>query len=338
MPAADHSRPIQILRFTALMVIFTALNYMGQALYHRAGGLTTVKPFSGVALALILIYGRKRLWPIMAAGLLGGIAAKLITATGIGDILFTPLVTCATLLSTYFLARLLIGKDPDFRAWRHLVIYIGIAAAVCAATAFLYTLAVDGDPGFPFFWTYWQAWFIPTALSYVIFTPVMVLLATTERKTLQRDAPKLLFSILLMGAVLASNFVPLRLSLLFAIPMALLIVTLVCGVEGAALGLLLTLVVLTSATALGHGPAGIAYLSLGYQLYFTQIFLSVLISVMLPVAAALPSACGCAAAWKSRWPGWSRSTRRCATASSAPMKWRIRPRPPTAPNPNSWPA
>jgi signal transduction histidine kinase len=288
MPAASSTsdRLLQVTRFAAMTALFVALNYMGSALYHRAGGLTTVKPYSGVALAMILIHDRKHLWQIVIAGTLGGMIAKLISTTQISDILLTPCVTSATLLATYYVARRLIGRDPDFRAWRQLVIFIGTAAAVCAVTAFLYTVDVDGT-AMPFFWTYWQAWFIPTALSYVIFTPVLVLIATAERKIFLQDAPRLALAMLLMGAVLACNFIPVRLSLLFAIPMGLLIVTLMCGIEGAALGLVLTLVVLTGTTALGHGPAAISYMSLGYQLYFTQIFLSVLISVMLPVAAAM---------------------------------------------------
>jgi signal transduction histidine kinase len=69
--------------------------------------------------------------------------------------------------------------------------------------------------------------------------------------------------------------------------MALLIVTLVAGLEGAALGLVLTQLILTGATALGYGASAISYLSLGYQLYFIQMFMAILIAVMLPVAAAI---------------------------------------------------
>ncbi len=47
-----------LLRLMALTLLFALLSYMGSALYHRAGGLTTVKPFGGIALALLLIYGR----------------------------------------------------------------------------------------------------------------------------------------------------------------------------------------------------------------------------------------------------------------------------------------
>jgi signal transduction histidine kinase len=275
----------RILTFTLLMVLFTPLNYMGSTVYELAGGLTTVKPYGGVALALVLILGERWLWQVLAAGTLGGIIAKLATPSTLSDTLLTPLVTSLTVLAVHLVTRQLVGRKPDFRAWRQLVGFIAIATLLSAASSFLFTLTMDMQR--PRFWIDWQAWFIPTALSYVIFTPVMMLLATAERRVLLNNWLRISACQLLMGAVLAINFVSIRLPMLFAIPMALLIVTLVSGLEGAALGLVLTEFVLTVAAAEGLGPSAIAYLSLGPQLYFIQIFIAVLIAVMLPVAAAI---------------------------------------------------
>jgi signal transduction histidine kinase len=276
----------QVLAFMLLTVLFAQLNYMGTAVYELAGGLTTVKPYGGVALALVLILGERWLWPVLAAGTLGGIAAKFAISATLDDTLITPTTTSLTLLAVHLVVRHMIGKQPDFRAWRQLVCFIAIAAVVGAASSSIYLMATE-DMASPRFWIDWQAWFIPTAVSYVIFTPVMVLLATADRRVLLNNWLRLSACLLLMGAVLAVNFVPIHLSLLFAVPMALLIVTLVSGLEGAALGLVLTEFVLTTAAAAGYGPSGINYLSLGSQLYFIQIFMAVLIGVMLPVAAAI---------------------------------------------------
>ena len=276
----------QALTFLLLTVLFTPLNYMGSAVYQLAGGLTTIKPYGGVALALVLIRGERWLWPVMAAGTLGGILAKFVFSVPLYDALLTPIVASLTLLAVHQVSRQLIGKQLDFRAWGQLVGFIAIAILLSAASATFFNLTV-ADVELPHFWIDWQAWFIPTALSYVIFTPMMVLLATAERRVLLGHWRALSACLLLMGAVLAINFFPVRLSLLFAIPMALLIVTLVTGLEGAALGLVLTEFVLTGAAAAGYGPAAIAYMSLGSQLYFIQVFVAVLISVMLPVAAAI---------------------------------------------------
>src|SRR4051812_18328832 len=125
----------KLVRFAALTLLFALLNYMGGALYLRAGYLTTVKPFVGVGLALILIYGRGWLWPVLIAGTLGGIGARLYLSHDLTDILVTPSVASVTLLATYLLCERMIGQIIDFRSWRHLVRFIAIATGVCAAAA-----------------------------------------------------------------------------------------------------------------------------------------------------------------------------------------------------------
>jgi hypothetical protein len=45
----------RLLSFAVLTALFLLLNYMGTALYARAENVTSIKPYGGVALALILI-------------------------------------------------------------------------------------------------------------------------------------------------------------------------------------------------------------------------------------------------------------------------------------------
>jgi hypothetical protein len=87
--------------------------------------------------------------------------------------------------------------------------------------------------------------------------------------------------------VLAFNFLPTPLPVFFLMPMALLVVTMVCGIEGVALGLLLMQLVLSVSVVLGYGPLAIAHLPLGYQLHFMQVFVGAMIVVTLPAAAAI---------------------------------------------------
>src|SRR5215471_2298046 len=161
----------QAAAFLLLTVQFTALNYMGTAVYELAGGLTTVKPYGGVALALVLILGER--W----------LVAKLASSASLGEALATPIVTSATLLVVHLVTRQLIGSKPDFRAWRQLVGFIAVAALISAGSAFSFVLIMEGVNA-PRFWIDLQAWLIPTALSYVIFTPVMMLLATADHRVL----------------------------------------------------------------------------------------------------------------------------------------------------------
>jgi signal transduction histidine kinase len=275
-----------LLRFVALTLLFALLNYMGSVLYHRAGGLTTVKPFGGVALALCLIYGRSWLWRIVLSGTLGGILAKYLFSDTWADVLLTPSLASVTLIVTYLLSRQLVARSIDFRVWKQLVGFIAIAACVSALTAILFAGQLSWWSGLAFA-TNWQAWFIPTTLSYVIFTPVIVLLATAEKFVIRNNARRLAASLAMLAVVLAFNFVPLGMPLLFTLPLALLVVTMMCGIEGAALGLVLIQLGLTIGTISGHSVSSLANLSLGYQLYFTQVFIGGLITVMLPAAAAI---------------------------------------------------
>jgi signal transduction histidine kinase len=274
-------------RFVALTILFGLLNYMGSVLYHHAGGLTTVKPYGGVALALCLIYGRRSLWPIVLAGTLGGMFAKYIFSDTFADVVLTPGTASITLLATYLVSQRLVARTIDFRVWKQLVGFIAVAACVSAVTAVLFASQMGLWSKILHFWANWQAWFIPTTLSYVIFTPVIVLLATADKTVIRANARRIAASLAMLAVVLALNFVPVGLPLLFTVPMALLVVTMACGIEGAALGLVLIQLALTVGTVSGHSVASLAQLPLGYQLYFTQVFIGALIAVMLPAAAAI---------------------------------------------------
>ncbi len=273
-------------RLAALTLLFAALNYMGSALYEVADGVTTVKPYGGVALALLLIFGRSWLWPVLIAGTAGAIFAKVALGSEVFESFFVPCVTSAALFANYRLDQKFIGHTIDFRAWKQLVRFIAIAALVSAISAMPYAWesGLWGGLNLP---ANLLAWFIPTMLSYVIFTPMLVILSTAEKSTFRRNWRRYLGALSILAVTLAINFLPLRSPLLFGIPLALLLVTMMCEIEGTALGLVFVQIVLTAAAASGHGPAAMAGLSAGYQLYFTQMFLGVLVAIMLPAAAAI---------------------------------------------------
>jgi signal transduction histidine kinase len=270
----------------ALTVLFALLSYMGSALYHHADGLTTVKPFGGIALAMLLIYGRRWMLPILVSGMLGGVFAKMAFSATWLDTLLTPALAMVMLFATYHLSRRFIAPVIDFRAWKHLLGFIAIAACVSAVTGIVFAGQIQLWMA-PNFATNWRAWFIPTTLSYVIFTPVLVLLATARKNAIRADARHIALSLAIFTAVLACNYLPTPLPVFFVIPMALLVVTMISGIEGVALSLVLMQFVLTASVALGHGPLAIAHLPMGYQLHFMQVFTGAMIVVILPAAAAI---------------------------------------------------
>ena len=278
--------PARLLQLAALTLLFSLLNYMGAALYGHTDGVTTIKPYCGVALAMILILGRHWRTSILAAGMAGGILAKLVVEADLFEAFAIPCLTTAVILTTDILCHRLIGRAIDFRAWRQLVRFIAIAAMVGTVSGFVYAfeqhlwkpLKLSSD---------WEAWSVSITLSYVIFTPLIVLLVTAKRTAFLGNWKRLGAGLLVLGATLAVNFLPLNLPLLFIIPLALLLMTMMGGIEGTALGLAATQLVVMVGTIAGHSPSPIAHLSLGYQLYFVQLFMSVMVAVMLPAAAAI---------------------------------------------------
>jgi signal transduction histidine kinase len=276
----------QAAKLAALTALFALLNYLGAILYHLADGVTTVKPFSGVALALILILGRDWKWPVVLAGTAGGIIAKIYFGSDWFDSIVIPCLTSVLILVMDHLCRRRISSQIDFRAWKHLVRFIALAIAIGGLSGFVY--ASEQSLWWPHhFLRDWHAWFISITLSYVAFTPLTVLLATAQRDQLRSNWRALAAGLMILAAALGTLFLPLALPLLFILPLALLVITMMCGLEGAAIGLAITLLLTTAATALGHAPTALANLSLGYQLYFVQVMISVMVAALLPAAAAI---------------------------------------------------
>ena len=104
MQASQESVAYQIKRFVALTLLFGVLNYTGTALYFTADGITTVKPFSGVALALLLINGRSWLWPVLISGTVGAMIAKVAFYFE-PAIITIPLITSGALFLVYHFSR-----------------------------------------------------------------------------------------------------------------------------------------------------------------------------------------------------------------------------------------
>jgi signal transduction histidine kinase len=276
------------LQYLALILLFAGLNYIGSAVYQHAGGFTTVKPFCGVSLAILLIADRKWLWPVMVTGIIGGMLGKLADGLQVSDAIITLGMASSSLLIIYLLTRRLMGQAVEFRAWKQLLGFIAIAIGVSAVSAFAF--ALFGTPH-PFasagFAVNFRAWWVPTSLSYVILTPVICLLATAKPGRIHANRLHIAGSLLLVAAVLAFTFVPTEKPLSFLVPLALLLAAMVSGIEGLALGLVVTQVIYTVAILNGLPPSALRHLVMGEQLHYSQVFLGFLIVVLLPVAAAV---------------------------------------------------
>ncbi len=273
------------LGFAAMVALFALLTWLGMEVFVRAASLTTVKPVCGVALAVCLIFGRETVWRVAVAVLVSGIAVRLAMGEGPAESAWSTALVALSMLGVYFAARRFIGPSVDFHIWNQLVRFMAICVAVSAATGIIFALSFNGFSEH-FFWTYYELWWVPTTLGYAVFTPAVALAARVDLKRIVARRRALAGSLTLVAAALAANFVPTQLPALYLIPLALLVTSLTCEVEGASLGLVLTAVVVIASTVSGHALTAVAHLSLSQQLYFTQIFLGVLTAIILPAGAA----------------------------------------------------
>ena len=131
--------------------------------------------------------------------------------------------------------------------------------------------------------------------------------------------------------VLAVTFLPTEVPLSFLVPLALLIVTMVSEIEGTAIGLVITQIVYATVILCGLGPAALRHMPMGLQLHYAQVFLGFLITVLLPVAAAVTEAQRVARRHDTG------STPPCAKAKAATARPPSASIPPARPSRNSWP-
>jgi len=135
----------------------------------------------------------------------------------------------------------------------------------------------------------WSSWSLSTILSYTIFTPTFVLLATMRTvEHASRLAERRVFianlaMLVLLCFVFSQSIFPAG----FMIAVALLAVAFYSETEGAAVALLLTATVALTATAMGSGPWTLVPGSMSVRVDAVQVFLAALTVGIIPTAAAI---------------------------------------------------
>jgi hypothetical protein len=238
-------------RFGAMLSLFLFLTWLGMEFFTRSGGMTTIKPICGVALAIAMIQGRSAIWQVALAVLISGLADRLVLGEQFFAALWGTAMVVLCVVNTFFAVHRTLGPSLDFSIWKQLIRYMMISSGVSAAVGVIFPLPfvlLGGQE----FWPYWNVWWLPTSLSFVLFTPAIVLIANIDHKSIVRKDYQFIGALLLLAVALASNFVHLPFPQPVLIPLALFVVILVCGIEGAALGLILTMTALVIGAITGQ--------------------------------------------------------------------------------------
>jgi PAS domain S-box-containing protein len=263
-----------------------ALDWISLMLMQHDNHVATLWPAKGLVVAFCLLRGRAPIAPILLAGVVGGVLGKLIA----GDTLFcaaggTAISIAGTALTAQVAIRFL-GGDVDFRDWKKLAGFIAIACTITALTAPLgaefSTFARGGE-----YHESWISWSLSTALTYIIFAPTIVLAATRSQtdQSLPNKNLKIAMSLLCTLAVLIATTADLNFPIVYLVPIALLITSLVAEMEGAAWALLLTAVFSLCVTAMGWGPATLVKGTIAFHVVLVQLFLVAMTIGVLPAAA-----------------------------------------------------
>jgi signal transduction histidine kinase/CheY-like chemotaxis protein len=273
-----------VVRFAAMLLGFSALTYVGVAIFWVAGAQFTIKPIWGVVLAILLMAGPRSHGPIYLATCIASLAVRLATGSPLVDSVIATAGGIGSVWAIQSLQRRIQGPNINFRDWLELIEFFAITLygtlAVGMAYAGSLSIIYHRD-----FLQILEVSALPTLLSFVIFTPLLVLTTTIQLAALRRIKYRLAVSAVASLAVMAficSGAFPYY----YPVPLILLVVTLACDIEGTLVGLLITVAALTFATLSGYGPTR-NILPFPKQLLFDQIFLLALIFTLLPVAVAI---------------------------------------------------
>lgn len=264
----------------ALAVVYTAVAKLGLMMDAVSGFATMVWPPSGVALAAIVLFGR-RLWPGIA---LGSITVNLwIDAPVLPALAIGAGNTLEALLGALAL-RHVVGLRGTFDRLRHaigLLVLAAMLSTTVSATVGVGSLHLAGALRAGFAET-WRAWWLGDALGDIVVAPL--LLSWVGNRRFDRSLLRIAEAAALGAALLAvtafvffhtpadeSGSALRRPYLVF--PMVFLI-ALRFGLRGATLATFATSAVAIAGTALGAGPFVRATLSqslLGLQVYMAIV-------------------------------------------------------------------
>ena len=272
------------LGFTLMTFFFSALTFVGVKIFYIASDQFTIKPILGVVLAILILSRPRNAWLIYLAACVASLAVRMGAGIPFFNNVMATISGIGTVWGIHSLQRRILGPNVNFRDWLQLTEFFAITLCVTCAVGVAYAQIVSAVDRRDFL-QFLQISALPNLLSFVIFTPLLVLTTTVRSENLRRIKYRLMVSAAASVAVMVficSGSFPYY----YPVPLVLLVIALACEIEGALVGLLIVVAGLTLATLSGLGPTR-NVMPLSMQLLFDQIFLLALIFTLLPVAAAI---------------------------------------------------
>ena len=267
-------------KLAAVGALVFAVAYMCLAIPRELGRVAPIWLSNGVVLAFLLTSARACWWRLILAGS----AANFLANLAAGDTLAISAGLTAANAAEYGLVATILTRRADRRRDDigravGLAFFAVAAAGASTLSAGLAALALGGRLGLEAA----MVWAVSDFAGLVIVTPC-VLLMLVARRPLARLAERPLWPLAVLVAVSLATFLQDRYALAYLVVAASMLVAWRAGLVGAALGVMLTLVIALAATLTGRGPFGLGEAQSTEQVLVLQAFLAVCFYVSVPVA------------------------------------------------------
>jgi len=161
-------------RVAGLAGVYFAAGKLGLLLSYVHASATAVWPCTGIAIAVLLVFGY-RVWPGI---LIGAFLVNLTTAGSVQtSIAIAAGNTLEGLAACYLVTRFASGKDAFARARDifRFALLAGLGATTISATIGVATLAMSGFADWAAFGSMWCTWWLGDAVGAVTVTPLLLL-------------------------------------------------------------------------------------------------------------------------------------------------------------------
>ena len=283
-PAIPLGRMVRLLGFGCLVM---AACWSAIELPRELGRVTPICMANALTLALLLSLPRRR-WPIwLATAWVGNLAADVLTGDRLGMALTLSLCNTVEISLAGLLLRRFVGSRPNFSRMRDLVLFTAIAGVVAplvSATLAAWVLGQLRGINAAFSLTTWAA---ADGLGALIAVPVLLTLRNLPRHLAATPVKPAGWLSLAALAVTTIGVFSVRQPLVFLVLPALMLVIFQLELLGAALGVLMVVVVAMAFTLAGLGPMNAVHVSVVERVLVAQAFLAAITLTGFPTAAVL---------------------------------------------------
>ncbi|MBI2631616.1 MASE1 domain-containing protein [Candidatus Pacearchaeota archaeon] len=280
--------------FLLKLLIFTIIYFIagkfGLSLAFEHVSASPVWPPTGIAIAMILLYGY-RFWPVIFIG------AFFVNLTTAGTIITSLGIatgnTIEGLFAAFLINKYLGGKkvfDKPVKIFLFLIVVI--LSGIISATIGVSTLSLGDFANWSNYIIIWLTWWIGDVIGALVFTPLIILLHKPIKisKIKIFEVILIMLSIVIIGILVFTPLSPFAIHnfpLPFLCVLPILWASIRLGQKGAILSILIISAIAIYGTLNGYGPFVMISLSLNGSLLTLQTYLGFMSLMALFVSSAL---------------------------------------------------